>query len=234
MTDIAQHNLKASLGQAIKLYHIDLSSFGEPDIFLYEGDKDAPDIMFGGQPYQSWNVKATGFKVVGKGRLPTPRFAMGDHYASLSAYIASHDQLRGAVITRRKTYKKYLDGQPGADSEQTQPPEMYEIVRLESQKMNMVQWQLESFLANRGKKIPGRIIDSNYCDFDYRVHNGTGFDNPTNRKACPYRGTLYFDENDDVVTAAQDSCGKCWNSCKLRHPTGTVPFGGVPGAGAMG
>ncbi len=235
MSDIKVHNTRASLGKIIILFKIDLSAFGEPDIFLYKGDHGAPDIMFGGQPYKSWNVKTAGFKVSGKGRLPTPTFAMGDRDASMSAYIALHDFFRGAVLSRIKTYGKYLDGQPGADSTETQPPEMYQLMRIESQKDDMVQWRMESFLANSGKKVPARIIENNYCPFDYREHNGVGFDNSTSDKACPYIGVLYFDESDGAVTASQDSCGKMYSSCRKRHPLpgDVIPFGGFVGAGGL-
>lgn len=48
-------------------------------------------------------------------------------------------------------------------------------------------------------------------------------------------GAKYYDANDLIVsTAAQDSCGKRLNSCRLRFGTRVLPFGGFPSAGLYG
>ena len=87
--------------------------------------------------------------------------------------------------------------------------------------MQQVTFELAMETDQPGVTIPRRDIVASVCQWAYRSSE------------CSYTGSNYFDANDNVVSSAsQDVCGKRLTSCKKRF-SGTLPFGGFPGAGQI-
>jgi phage-related protein len=156
----------------------------------------------------------------------------------ITAYIAAFDDLIGAKITRCKTYKKFLDGEPTANSSAHYPLDIYRIERKASENRLQVEFELSSVMDQRGAQLPARTITAFYCPWIYRRYNGGTSGDPAldfnyhpADNACPYTGSNYFDIDNASTTAANDKCSKTESGCKARFgSTGVLPFGGFPGA----
>lgn len=206
----------------VDLFEIDLTRIG------YAGTKfrfcnysnGNANIVWQGLTYPATAIKAEDFEISGRGQLPTPKITIMNALGAVSSILMTYDDLAGAQVTRRRTLKKYLDGQPGADPTQYLTDQIFLIDRKISESKLEVTFQLRASLDMQGTKLPGRIIAANLCGWDYRA--GTG---------CPYAGGAVADENDVPTTDInQDQCGKRLNSCKLRFGQyGVLPFGAFPG-----
>jgi lambda family phage minor tail protein L len=107
------------------------------------------------------------------------------------------NDLGGAVVTRIRTLKKYLDGEAAADPNARFPAEIWYIDRKSAETRDVVQWELASKFDLAGTLMPKRQLIANICQWEYRSAE------------CSYTGSNYFDINNNVVgTLAADRCGK--------------------------
>jgi lambda family phage minor tail protein L len=215
-------------GAMVKLFEIDVSSItgtsGPTDHFYFHAGTDDTfqPIVWQGKTYSPWAIIADGFEMTAKGTLPRPSLTIGNYQGLLTALSKDLQDLVGASVIRRRTFARYLDGQPDADPNQYLPDDLYYIERkVRSDKNNFV-FELASALDIQGVQLPGRAIATNFCSSVYRGPE------------CSYAGTNYFDVNNNVVgTLAQDVCSKSLTGCKLRFgATAILPFGGFPAAKA--
>ena len=176
-------------------------------------------ILWQGVEYNPWPIKAEGFARTSE-QQPTPKLTVGNIDGSISLLCLSFDDLVGAVLTRRRTFGKYLDGQPGADPTAEFPPEVWFVERKALETREAVEFELSSALDFNGVKLPRRQIIANQCSFDYR---GPG---------CAYVGIPVATVLDEPTSdPALDRCGKRLSSCKLRiWPGDVLNFGGYAAA----
>jgi lambda family phage minor tail protein L len=161
------------------------------------------------------------------GTLPRPTLTVANLGGEISALLllanafTPGNDLGGAVVTRIRTLKKYLDGEAAADPNARFPAEIWYIDRKSAETRDVVQWELASKFDLAGTLMPKRQLIANICQWEYRSAE------------CSYTGSNYFDINNNVVgTLAADRCGKRLSSCKLRFgDTNPLPFGSFPGAG---
>lgn len=256
--EIASDVQDFDLGNYIELFELDLSSLGggitritshtnvtvqsSPDrislgsdsmklgddymAFSQAGSIASP-ITFNGNAYTPINCKSEGFEFTSKNQLPRPRFSVsivGDTGSALRTLLRNYDDLIGIPFTRRRTYAQYINagtGQPEL------PQDVYSIERKITQNNLLVTWELSAFMDHEGKKIPGRMILKDNCTQVYRIYSEGSFD--YTKATCPYTGSSYYDINGNVVTAANDKCGKKLTDCKLRYPNAPLPTRAFPG-----
>lgn len=213
-------------GALIKLFEIDVSSItgtnGPSDHFYFHAGTNnvhAP-IVWQGKTYTPWAIAAEGFEMTTKGSLPRPTLMISNYQGLLTALSKDLDDLVGATVIRRRTFARYLDGQPGADPNQYLPDDLYYVERKVSSDKTQFTFELTSALDIQGVQLPARPIAANFCVWIYR---GPG---------CGYAGTNYFDVNNQPVgSLALDVCSKSITGCKLRFgATAVLPFGGFPAA----
>jgi lambda family phage minor tail protein L len=200
------------------------------DIYYFHAGVNAAvsgNIVFAGDTYVRLPIEVTGFEFSSSGSLPRPTFTVSNLGGELSAVLLEVNRftpgndLGGAIVTRIRTLKKYLDGEATSDPFATGPQEIWYIDRKSAETRDAVQWELASKFDLAGIFLPKRQLIANVCQWQYRSAE------------CSYTGSNYFDINNNVVgTLAADRCGKRLSSCKLRFgDTNPLPFGSFPGAG---
>ena len=209
----------------VEFFEVDLTAIGGTDVFRFHAGTNALTlpVVWKGLTYQPFPIQADGFERSVRGTLPRPTLHVANVTNVLVPYLDDFQDLVGAKVTRRRTFVRYLDGQPGADPSQHYDDEVYFVERKISDDGVLVTFELASSLDLEGVKLPSRMITVNSCSWvgDYR----RGGD-------CPYVGTAYFNVRDlSVATLALDVCSGTVQGCKARFGDKAVlPFGGFPAA----
>lgn len=216
----------------IELFQLELITaiHGTNDIYYFHAGTNANvtgNIVWNGNQYIRLPIQAEGFDYSSGGSLPRPTLSVANLGGEISALllqanaITPGNDLGGAKVTRIRTLKKFLDGEPTADVHAKFPDEIWYVDRKSAETRDVVQWELASKFDMAGMMLPKRQIIANICQWEYRSTE------------CGYTGSNYWNERNEVVgTLAQDKCGKRLSSCKLRFgATAELPFGSFPGAG---
>ena len=208
-------------GEIVTLYIVDATELGA-ELYRFHSYGKIGDITFQGEEYSPWPMEVNGFEMSGNIQ-PSPRMKMANVGGFLSALCLAFDDLVGAVVTRKRTLGKYLDGQPEADPDEEFPPEIWYIEQKYAETSEYVDFELASSLTFDGIQIPKRQIIANYCPWRYRCAE------------CGYIGPPVATQYDVITTdAAQDQCGKRLQSCQLRFgEDDPLPFGGFPASGLV-
>lgn len=167
-----------------------------------------------GETYTPFDVDAEGFDWTGKGTLPRPKLRIGNASLAISAAVIAFGDLLGAIVTRTRTLRKYLDGQPSADPTQHWPLDIYEIQQKTAHTKFFIEWQLASIMDAQGRKFPRRQILRDACTHIYRRWTGTAWDYTA--ATCPYTGTAYWNELNQPCSQSADKCSKHISGCRLR------------------
>lgn len=230
---IALHIQGPNLGAEVTLYQIDLSVFGIADFFLTPGPGRAGAIVFDGQTYAPHPISASGFEVTTNGPLPRPKLTVANIDNALTAIVEENDDLTGAIVTRIRTYERFLDGQPDADPEAIKPPDVYQIARKTGDDGSSITWELAALTDQDGVELPGRRISRDYCDHVYRRWTGAAFD--YTEASCPYNGAQSYDLNGAPVASALDAPSKQLTTCcKARFGANAVlPTRAFPGVARL-
>jgi lambda family phage minor tail protein L len=207
----------------VEMFDLDLSVItGDPNDKFYFTNQLKPDntkIQWKGNTYEALPIIAAGYDKNTTGQIAQPTLTVANVLGTFTQVISSLDDLVGAKVTRRRTLAKYLDGEPGADTTQEFPIDVYYIERKTGENTLTITWQLASVFDLEGLKLPKRIITQNYCQWQYRSSE------------CGYTGGPVADVNDRATSDPNaDVCGKRVESCRLRFQNATLPFGGFPGA----
>ena len=216
----------------IELFELELIAalHGASDTYYFHAGTNAAvtgNIVWNGNTYIRLPIQAEGFEYNNTGTLPRPTLSVANLGGEISALLLAANaftpgnDLGGAVVTRIRTLKKYLDSEATADPHAKFPDEVWYIDRKSAETRDVVQWELASKFDLAGVMLPKRQIIANICQWQYRSSE------------CGYTGSSYWNASDQVVgTLSQDRCGKRLSSCKLRFgATAELPFGSYPGAG---
>lgn len=229
-----------ALDELVEFFDIDVTALGGTVLHVTSSVYTGSSVIWDGVTYAPIPLEASGFASDGSGTLPTPHLKMANVNLAASGLNISFNDLLGSVVTRHRTFRRFLDGQSQANPTEEFPPEIYRIDRKVAQNKVLVEWELASVLDQEGLRLPARPVLQSACPFVYRYWAGVDWD--LTRATCPYNGadtpapftasTSYFDINGNVVaTPALDRASKRFDTCcKKRFPTGILPFGGFPGA----
>lgn len=207
----------------VEMFDLDLTPItGDVDDKFYFTNQLKPDsvkIKWKGNVYEPLPILSSGYEKSTTGQVAQPSLTVANVMGTFTQVINSFDDLVGAKVTRRRTLGKYLDGESGADPTQEFPIDIFYIERKTAENALAITWQLASVLDLEGLKLPRRVITQNYCQWKYRSSE------------CGYTGGAVA-KADDTPTANinEDVCGKRVQSCRLRFPNQSIPFGGFPGA----
>ena len=232
----------------IELFELRLDStlHGSNTIYRFHAGANADvtgDIVFDGETYQRFAIKADGFEYTNTGTLPRPTLTISNLGSEVTAIMlavnatTTGNDLGGAEVRRIRTLKKYLDGESAADPNVQFPQERWFIDRKASETRDIVSFELASKFDLAGQKLPRRQLIANICQWKYRGDSGECPYNPSTGPGKNINGVNYrrFDANDQPVTTdAEDVCGKRISSCKCRFgENGELPFGSFPGVGLL-
>lgn len=234
---IANDLQQPDVGELVVLYVLDLTSLGGSILRFTENTvvsgTSRTAVYFQGVAYFPLDVDSEGWEVSGEGTMPRPKIRYNNAELTIQSYVNTYDDLIGAIVYRKRTFSKYLDGAELADSAAEFPTDCYRIERKTAQNKSFIEFELASELDLEGKKVPGRIVLRDTCTHAYRIYKGSAFD--YTNATCPYTGTDYF-KRDGTTTLlpAEDNCGKKLSDCALRFgEAGNLPTRAFPGAGLI-
>ena len=153
---------------------LDNSLHGATTVYRFHAGsslKDNGEIVWAGNSYQRFPVKAEGFAFQ-KGQLPRPTLTVSNALGTITAIllnvnaVTTGNDLTGATVTRIRTLAKFLDavnfegntnpyGTPDPNAEF--PQEIYFLDRKITENRDLVQWEAISALDLVNVKLPKRI-----------------------------------------------------------------------------
>lgn len=213
----------------IELFEMDATAFGGDLLRFHAGTNSLrQNLVWQGNTYTAFPIKASGFDMSGNGQLPRPKLQVANVTGAITLLVLTYDDLLGAKITRKRTLAKYLDAvnypggtNPMADAMAEFADDVFFVDRKVTETRDLVEFELAAAFDVAGVQLPRRQIIQNVCVWRYRGGE------------CGYTGTSYFDANDAAVgSAGLDVCGKRLASCKARFgQNNPLPFGSFPAAG---
>lgn len=221
---------KLEPGAIVELFELDLTPYGGDLLRFHAGTNGLlANVVWDGNAYTAFPVKASGFEFNGQGQTARPKLMVANVAGSITALVLQYDDIVGAKVTRIRTLAKYLDAvnfpggtNPSADPSASFPSDIFYIDRKSIETNEIVEFELAAAMDVTGVKLPRRQVVQNICTWVYRSAE------------CSWTGTTYFDANDVSTTLANDACGKRLSSCKCRFgENAELPFGGYPAAGLI-
>lgn len=229
LVPIAGEIQKLEPSASVELFELDATAFGGDLLRFHAGTNGLrQNLVWQGNTYTAFPVRASGFDFSGNGQLPRPKLQVANVTGAITLLVLTYDDLLGAKITRKRTLAKYLDAinypggtNPMADAQAEFPDDVFFIDRKVTETRDLVEFELAAAFDVAGVQLPRRQIIQNVCVWRYRGSE------------CGYTGTTYFDANDAAVgSAGLDVCGKRLASCKARFGANNpLPFGSFPAAG---
>jgi len=237
---IRRHVQRFDLGARITLYELDLTVFGLGIVRIAPttdgagkaigfGYENGGEIIYAPHP-----VKAEGFELTSAGALPRPKFAVANLDNSFTALVEQNDDLHGGILTRIRTYDRYLNNGAEPDSNTHLPLDIYQLSQKTAHTQERISWECSALMDQEGVELPGRPIVRDYCDHDTRVWNpATGAFDYANA-TCPYAGDPK-DENGLPCAAADEVFSKrLVTCCQARFGANAVlPTRAFPGVARL-
>jgi lambda family phage minor tail protein L len=222
---------RAVTDEFVELFELDATSLGGSVNRFLAGAFGSSTVTWQGNTYAPIPVTATGFAADGSGTLPTPHLKVANVNLAFSGIAISFHDLLGCIVTRHRTFRRFLDGESEADPTAEYAPDVYRVDRKVAQNKLFVEWELATVIDQEGRKLPGRPVLQGACPWRTRHWTGVAFD--YTHVVCPYVGATIFDVNGNVVVGeANEVFSKRIDTCcQKRFPTGSLPFGGFPGVG---
>jgi lambda family phage minor tail protein L len=239
-----------AVGEMVTLYEVDLTSIGGA-VYHFTNNifEESIPIIFNGVTYAYMPVALESIEVDSNGGPPQPRFLVATSGGPVNSLIRQYKDLRGAKVTRRRTFAEFLDEMPdgaggttvnpGADANAILPIDFFVVDRKVAANKTMAEFQLVAPTDKEGIKIPLGVVTKRYCSKVYRFNTGGVFTYTGRYDPCPWGDTVpdgghYFDINDAPTgTASADRCSKTIRGCTVRFgKTVALPFGAFPGVKA--
>ena len=169
---------KINPSSLIELFTVTLDSslHGATTVYRFHAGSNmnsSGELIWDGNSYQRFPVKAEGFEFTGKGQIPRPKFTVSNALGTITALMALVNQttpgndLTGAKFTRIRTLARYIDaanftggtnpfGTPDPSSKL--PDEIYFIDRKLSENRDTVEFELVSELDLLNLRLPRRQV----------------------------------------------------------------------------
>ena len=178
MTSPVSELQKINPSSLIELFTVTLDSslHGATTVYRFHAGSNmnsSGELIWDGNSYQRFPVKAEGFEFTGKGQIPRPKFTVSNALGTITALMAlvnqttSGNDLTGAKFTRIRTLARYIDaanftggtnpfGTP--DTSSKLPDEIYFIDRKLSENRDFVEFEFVSELDLLNLRLPRRQV----------------------------------------------------------------------------
>lgn len=158
-----------------------------------------------GYAYANFPILAEGFERNTSGKLPRPKITVANVDGAVGALVRDAQDLVGSKVTRKRTFAKYLDGQPAADPTAGFQDESFWIERKSLETAEAIEFELVTALDLDGLRLPRRIIQATVCPWVFKGAE------------CGYAG-------------GDSTCTKTLAACQAKFGASPARFGGFPGA----
>lgn len=227
-----------AVGELVTLYQLDLTPIG--GAVYYFTNNVFPDeriqIKYDGNTYVYMPIAMESIDVNSDQGPPQPRLTIATSGGPVNSLVAQYNDLRGAKVTRIRTFAEFLDERPNgaggvevnpfADPNAYLPKDLFIVDRKVGANKTYAEFQLVAPTDQEGIELPLRVVSKRYCDLVYRINNGDGTFTYTGRhNPCPWGdlvgdGGRFYDINNQPCAAAQDACSKTLKGCFLRFKEG--------------
>lgn len=235
---LSSHMQQFSVGERVELFTLDNTENGGGVIRFTPMTYSTVPIEWRGQTYTPIACVVEGYELNATAGNPQPKLRVSNIGGLFGAAVITQQDLRGAIVTRYVTFKRFLDGQPEADPNAVLVPDVYSVFRKTTHTKEFIEWQLAAPIDQETVLIPGRPVLKYTCVRRYRRYVGGSFD--YSKAQCPFNGSqngdLMFDAAGNAVTdPALDVCGRLDGDCLLRFPQDVnngLPTWAFPGVGS--
>lgn len=222
---------RLTLSPLVELFELHIPADPSPVVFRFVPHKNTlnSSIVWQGNSYTRYAIRAEGFSKNVQGRLPRPTLTVGNVGGGISEFLMAYDDLRGATLIRIRTLAKFLDAvnfpggvNPDADPSEEFPREIWNLDQKTGETNEMVQFELCSPFDQPNTLLPARQILP-LCTNIYRDAE------------CTYTGGPVATDKDVATSSLSlDRCSKTLTGCKLRFGAANeLPFAGEPAIGLL-
>lgn len=232
ITEAAQ-SLSPTRGGLVTLYELDARNLGDDQVrrFTPNTDPVVGPVIFNGNTYTPIDIMADGFEWGGSGAPPTPTLKISNVSMFAGVLVREFGDLIGAMITRIRTYRDFLDGGLSPDPTMTFPLDTFRVERKATHNKIYIEFELAVIFDQEGLMLPARQCIRDTCTHVYRRWNAatSSFDYST--ATCPYTGSAKFKRDGTATTVgSEDVCGKRLSNCVDRFgQSATLPTRAFPG-----
>lgn len=161
-----QEKLKPSTSAYIELFELDTGPAGGEDIFYFTPmtDGNGGFVEFEGNVYIPMPVAFEGVQYSATSQAPSkPTLTVSNVSHYLINVIASLGDLCGAKLTRKRTFARYLDGQPDEDGSAHYAPDVFIIDQKVSHDKHNIRFSLTIAMDRPDLMLPLRqVLKNNY------------------------------------------------------------------------
>ncbi|WP_455923266.1 phage minor tail protein L [Pseudomonas putida] len=221
---------KLEAGLYVELFELDLTALSG-DVYYFHGYTRVGTITWQGVEYSPWPIKVEGMGMTGEGQQTNPTLSVGNVSGFITALCSTYQDLVDAKLVRHRTLGRYMDavnfpeGNTEADPAEYFADDLYTIDQKQSADDELAVFVLKSPLIATDRKLPGRQIVANCCQW-LSIGGYRGV-------YCAYTGPGYFTDDDQPTDdPAQDMCSGTLTGCKLRFgENNQLRYGSFPSAG---
>jgi lambda family phage minor tail protein L len=166
--------------------------------------------------------------------LPRPTITVANLDNSFTALVEDNDDLHGAIVSRIRTFGRYLDDGVDPDGDAHLPIDLYQISQKTEHTQESISWVLSALMDQEDVVLPGRIITRDFCTHEVRLWDPVANAFDYTFATCPYVGTPR-DANGDPCAAADEVFSKRLETCcKARFgATAVLPTRAFPGVARL-
>lgn len=205
----------------IELYSLDLRPVGEDVILYFHNGTNGfrSSVSFQGVTYSPMAISVSGFDVSTTGEPSRPKLTMSNIGGFTSMLAIDTSDLVGAVLTRIKTWREYLDDSSTPSPVTLGDPDVYTIEQRVSETNVSVEFELTTPFDLDNVRFPIRKIVSGYCPFTYR-----GSD-------CNWSGRYCVTDSKGTLFSGAQNFQGTWTATASYQSPNTVGYteGGIYG-----
>lgn len=235
MANISQRIQEAQPGPQVTFFELDLSPIGVSQVMRFTSTNiEGQTITWKDNTYQFVDVEADGFEWSGTGPAPTPTIRVTNVNLVFASLVRQYEDLIGARLIRRRTFRSFLDGADETASEFEFPVDIYAVDRKLRHNNRIIEWQLASAIDQQGVTLPARQVLRDTCTHVYRRWDAETASFDYSQATCPYVDAASFDLQNNPTSGDRDICNKQLNGCKRRFGNnGNLPTRAFPGVGRV-
>lgn len=169
-------------------------------------------IIWQGNAYTPYLVKAEGFELSGQGPSNRPTLTVSNFDGFVTALSVNFNQGLGAIVRRRQVYARFLDAVNFKDGNRDVDPQQERVSYYIIEQLATLTAEVATFTLALPTETDNAVINPRTilvtCGFVYRSSE------------CGYRGGAVADEKDQPTTdPKKDKCSGCLRGCQLRNNT---------------